>query len=175
MRTIQKLAVPAILLILIVWIGKGVLIAPPPRPVAEHTAMAKCVADGGQPVRAGFVYVCVPRGATVISNRRHHQTSHIVTSMKSGATLTIITSPYGANEYGLKIVDGEQTREDVKCLDFPGTDIKAVRSDHRRARSMSTFPVAIYYDWTNPDDADLFNQIFAFGCHADASIELLAP
>jgi hypothetical protein len=108
MRTLQKLAVPAILLILIVWIGKRVLIAPPPPPVTEHTAMAKCVAGGGQPVRAGFVYVCVPKGANVVSNRGYHQTSHIVTSMKSGATLTIITSAYGALEYGLQIVDGEQ-------------------------------------------------------------------
>jgi hypothetical protein len=40
---------------------------------------------------------------------------------------------------------------------------------------MSTFPVAIYYGWTKADDADLFDQIFAFGCHADAAIGLLAP
>ncbi|MBI4474179.1 MAG: hypothetical protein HY646_16025 [Acidobacteria bacterium] len=129
---------------------------------------------GGKPVRAMLVYVCVPKGLNVESDHAYHVTSHMVTS-ESGATLKIITSVYGANEYGLPIEGGKQDRTDIKCLDFPGTDIRAVQSDGKRARSMTSFPVSIYYDWTDAEESNLFDEIFSFGCHNDGTIEKLAP
>ncbi len=116
-----------------------------PGPASEPTAMAKCMADGGKPVRAMFVYFCIPKGLNVVSDHAYHVTSHVVSS-QSGATLKIISSVYGANEFGLPIECGKQDRTDINCLDFPGTDIRAVRSDGKRARSMTSFPVSIYYN-----------------------------
>lgn len=71
---------------------------PPPLPTPKIPLLARCLAEGGQAVRAMLVYVCVPRGASVVSAHAYHVTSHVVTANDTGETLTIISTAYGASE-----------------------------------------------------------------------------